>query len=227
MLFTGSEARHMLTVLRTQENQVIRLFDGDGRDGLFVVKDASNRKAVLEAQQLDQHPRVNSGLTVAVGWGKSKRRKYLFEKAVELRADGIAFWTAKRSQGRMPEHPKESWREKILQAAKQCGNPYLPQLTTLDGGLSGLMAFAETFDTCFLAWESKDVATVLAPDSLGVGKSLIVIGPEGGLEDEEAARLIDFGFLPVTLGDSILRWETAAMYCLSLGWYARQVSDET
>lgn len=221
-LIKGSEARHMLTVLRTEEEQTVRLFDAAGRDGLFRVKEISNKRAVLEAIQLNQYPKPDGGVTLAIGWGKSKRRSYLFEKAVELKAEGIAFWSARRSQGQLPPAPKDSWRDKCLQAAKQCGNPYLPQLSTITGGIQGLAAFALNFDQCYLAWESKDASTALKPADLATGRSLVIIGPEGGLDEKEAGKLIENGISPVTLGDSILRWETAATYCLSLGWFAMQ-----
>lgn len=221
-LLKGNEARHMLTVLRTEAEQTVRLFDGQGRDGLFRVKEITNKRALLEAMQLNQYPKPKASVTLAIGWGKSKRRNYLFEKIVELKGDGVAFWNARRSQGHLPDSPKESWQEKCLQAAKQCGNPYLPTLSTISGGVSELIAFAQDFDQCFLAWESKEATAPLGPTDLAKGRSLVVIGPEGGLDDHEASKLIESGATPVTLGDSILRWETAATYTLSLSWFARQ-----
>jgi len=221
-LLKGNEARHMLTVLRTEAEQTVRLFDGQGKDGLFRVKEITNKRVLLEAMQLNQYPKPESGVTLAIGWGKSKRRNYLFEKLVELKGGGVAFWNARRSQGHLPEIPKESWQEKCLQAAKQCGNPYLPTLTTLPGGISELITFAQDFDHCYLAWESKEATAALCPTDLSAGKSLVIIGPEGGVDDKEAAKLIESGAIPVTLGDSILRWETAATYTLSLSWFSRQ-----
>ncbi|QJB57717.1 RsmE family RNA methyltransferase [Pseudodesulfovibrio sp. zrk46] len=223
VLFKGNEARHMLTVLRTETGQTVRLFDGEGCEGLFLVKEIDNKRALLEALQINELQRPETGVTLAIGWGKSKRRNYLFEKAVELRASGIAFWDARRSQGKIPDQPKDTWREKCLQAAKQCGNPYIPELITL-GDISELVAFAQSFDHCYIAWESEKATTPLAPVHMRSGKCLVVIGPEGGMEDKEAGLLLDTGFEPVTLGDSILRWETAAAYCLSLSWFARQES---
>ena len=218
----GNEARHMLIVLRTEAEQTVRLFDGQGQDGLFRVKEISKDRALLEALQINYYPAPESGITLAIGWGKSKRRNYLLEKAVELKGLGIAFWSARRSQGQTPELPKEPWHDKCVQAAKQCGNPYLPVLTTLPGGIKSLLEFSQDFDHCYLAWESDEADSVLTPANLRGGKSLVVIGPEGGLDEKEAQALIGGGFSPVTLGNSILRWETAATYCLSLGWFAQQ-----
>lgn len=220
--FSGAEAHHMLAVLRTAPDQTVRLFDGLGRVGLFTVQKSDRNTALLEAVSLESHPEQDTGVTLAIGWGKSKRRDYLFEKLVELRGLGVAFWPAARSQGQMPGTSKESWRDKCVQAAKQCGNPLLPTITVLPAGLAGLLDFARGFDRCYVAWESDEAHRPLTPADLSCGTSLIVIGPEGGLDHDEALALLEGGFVPVTLGQSILRWETAATYCLSLGWFARQ-----
>ncbi|MBG0789960.1 MAG: 16S rRNA (uracil(1498)-N(3))-methyltransferase [Desulfovibrionaceae bacterium] len=218
----GAEARHMGTVLRTEAGRAVRLFDGTGRTGLFTVEDIAKNRARLVADSLDIHPAPVSGLTLAIGWCKSKRRDYLFEKTVELKGIGLIFWQAARSQGRVPDSPKDTWMDKCVQAAKQCGNPHLPVLGTLPGGADELIERAAGFDQCLLAWESEDISTPLAPSALSKGRTLVVIGPEGGFDRLEAEKLAGAGFAPVTLGDSILRWETAAAYCLSLGFYSGQ-----
>ncbi|CCH47948.1 RsmE family RNA methyltransferase [Pseudodesulfovibrio piezophilus] len=223
-MLVGNEARHMITVLRTETEQIVRLFDGNGQDGLFRVIQIAPKQVILEALELSHHQTSDLHVTLAIGWGKSKRRNYLFEKTVELRGNGIAFWDARRSQGHPPKKTKDAWREKCLQAAKQCGSPFVPTLSTLQNGIKGLIAYAADFDQCYLAWEATEVNESLKPSSFIRGKNLIVIGPEGGLEDEEAQKLIESDFKTVTLGDSILRWETAALYCLSIASLARQDS---
>jgi 16S rRNA (uracil1498-N3)-methyltransferase len=221
VILSGDEARHMITVLRTESEQTVRLFDGKGQTGLFSVVEATKKQATLSVLELKEQQRPTTGITLAIGWGKSKRRNYLFEKVVEMQGDGVVFWEAHRSQGHMPKLPKDTWNDKCVQAAKQCGNPYLPELVTV-GALDDLIRYSADFKNRFLAWESNKATQALSPEVLQDGNSLIVIGPEGGLESKEAERLITDGFIPVTLGNSILRWETAATYCLSLAFYARQ-----
>lgn len=218
----GPEARHMTTVLRTETGREVRLFDGMGRSGLFTVREIGKSRALLETVDLDETPAPSSGLTLAIGWGKSKRRAYLFEKTVELKGAGLIFWQAARSQRRVPAEPKETWLDKCVQAAKQCGNPHLPVLETAPGGIDTLIDRGAGFDHCYLAWESEEISAPLTPSALSKGRTLVVIGPEGGFDRREAVRLAGAGFGPVTLGDSILRWETAATYCLSLAFLSGQ-----
>lgn len=217
----GPEARHMGTVLRTEKGRKVRLFDGRGRSGLFMVLESKKTSALLETVNLEEAPLPASGLTLAIGWGKSKRRNYLFEKTVELKGAGLIFWQAARSQGHVPAEPKDTWTDKCIQAAKQCGNPVLPNLESLES-IDALISRSEDFDQCLIAWESSEISTPLSPSMLFKGRTLIVIGPEGGFDRQEAERLIQSGFTPVTLGDSILRWETAATYCLGLAFYSGQ-----
>jgi 16S rRNA (uracil1498-N3)-methyltransferase len=219
---SGPEARHMSTILRTEKSQTVRLFDGRGRDGLFTVRDIARNRAELAAVELAEHPAPEGGLTLAVGWGKSKRRDYLLEKTVELQGAGLIFWQAVRSQGTLPEGPKATWTEKFVQAAKQCGAVHLPGLDTVSGGVDGLLSRAGDYDRCYLAWEAEEATAPLSPGMLSKGRTLVVIGPEGGFDPAEADRLIRAGVGPVTLGPSILRWETAAVYCLSLAMFGAQ-----
>lgn len=218
---SGSEARHMGTILRTAPDQTVRLFDGRGRDGLFTVLAVHRNRAELKAVELAVHPAPQEGTTLAIGWGKSKRRDYLLEKVVELGGDGVIFWQAAHSQGNLPDEPKEAWTEKFVQAAKQCGAVHLPFLDSASGP-AALIEMARDFDHCYLAWEAKEAATPLSPALLSKGRTLVVIGPEGGFAPDEVRAFLDAGFTPVTLGSSILRWETAAAYCLSLAMYGKQ-----
>ena len=66
----------------------------------------------------------------------------------------------------------------------------------------------------------------LTPDTLGQpGRTLCVVGPEGGFTAQEVEKLTAAGFLPATLGERVLRWETAAVLCLGLHWWKRQLPN--
>lgn len=221
VVIEGAEAKHMVSVLRTLPDDTVRLFDGQGNDGLFTVLATSKRRVSLETIELRKTQPPAVGLSVAIAWGKSKRRNYFLEKTVELQGFEVLFWEAQRSQGHMPKAAKDSWIDKCVQAAKQCGNPFIPQIRMM-GDMNDLLSVASQYDNCFMAWEGQSVDTPLSPTLLQQGKSLVVIGPEGGLDEKEVHLFIEANFKPVSLGNSILRWETAATYCLSLAHCARQ-----
>ncbi len=217
----GSEAHHLVRVLRHQPGDTVRLFDGCGLEGIFTVIRTGKKEVELEQNSSKTHPAPSSPLTLALGWNRSSRREWLLEKSVELGSGALLFWQASHSQGRIPLKPKDKWKDKLIQAAKQCANPWLPALSCASG-IDELLTLGSGFEQKLLLWESSQATTLLAPEMLAQGKTIAVIGPEGGLDKAEAKALIAGGFMPVTLGSSILRWETAALHCLSLSFFARQ-----
>lgn len=221
-LLRGQEARHLLGVLRARPGETVRLFDGRGRYGLFELVEAEG-KSVARLRPLEEflEPAPQSGVTLALGWNKASRRDWLLEKAVELGALGLVFWQAARSQGDMPREPKDGWTDKCVQAAKQCGSSWLPDITIVEGGVDGLARVAADFTGCYVLYEGAPQTALLDPARLAAGRSLLVLGPEGGLDEREAAQLAEAGFAWASLGPLPLRWETAALSCLALAHHAR------
>lgn len=219
----GGEARHLLTVLRGAPGTQVRLFDGRGRDGLFVVTETGKRHAVITPVELRHAPRIVKGMTLAVGFSKASRRDWLLEKAVELGAEGVAFWQARRSQGRVPDSPKEGWTDTMVAAAKQCGASWLPQLSVLPDGVQALAELGASFTSRVLLWENEEDAVLTQADL--AGRTLAVVGPEGGFDDEEAEALRAAGFASRHLGSTTLRLETAALLVLGLHYHARALAS--
>ena len=218
----GQEARHLLGVLRARVGETVRLFDGCGRHGLFELVETSGRSAArLRPLEEFLEPEPRDGVTLALGWNKASRRDWLLEKGVELGARGIVFWLAARSQGDMPGAPKESWTDKCVQAAKQCGSAWLPDIAMIEGGVDGLVRVAADFDECYVLYEGAPASALLDPARLARGRVLLALGPEGGLEEREVAKLQEGGFAWASLGPLPLRWETAALSCLALAHHAR------
>lgn len=219
----GTEARHLVAVLRVKSGESVRLLDGEGREGIFTILETAKQRVVLKAEEITRHPKPASLATLAIGHGRNLRRSWLLEKAVELEAGGIWFWQAARSQGKVPEEGKDTWFAQMAAGAKQSKNPWLPELRTLPGGVQDLLAAKTNFDKTYLLWEGDTKGAVLTREDISpTGDALFVLGPEGGFTDKEVADLVDGGFLPVSLGGRVLRWETAALLCLGLTWWARQ-----
>jgi len=218
----GEEAHHLSRVLRAKSGDTIRLFDGKGRSGLFRIGEIGKKTARLELLSESITPAPSCPLTLAVGWSKGVRRGFLLEKAVELGAAAIWFWQGVRSQGDVPEEGKEGWDRQLVAAAKQCGAAWLPEIRTFSRPLDVVRA-AEGFGSRVLCWEQEQ-GSLIHPASLthDLG-SIAVLGPEGGLEAKEAELFQEHSFAPVSLGPNILRFETAAVFVLSLHlWAAHQ-----
>ncbi len=224
----GPEAAHLLKVLRARIGERVRLFDGRGREGIFVLARADKRQAWLTPEHITVHERPRDRVCLALGWNKAGRRDLILEKAVELQAGAMVFWQAERSQGDLPDTPKPGWTATMIQAAKQCGNPWLPEIILAPGGWPDLVRLGAAFDRRVLLWESAGRDAVLSlPDLAAPGGCLAVFGPEGGLAGTEVDGLLDHGFQAASLGPSILRWETAALAVLSLAFWAGQTPGRT
>lgn len=221
---TGAEARHLVTVLRVKPGERIRLLDGEGLEGLFTVTETGKHRVVLRLEESIRHERPVGQATLAIGYGRGLRRGWLLEKAVELEAGGVWFWQADRSQGKVPEESKETWFAQMTAGAKQSNNPWLPELRTLPRGVTELIERRNDFDRACVLWEGDTKGALLRPEDFApTGENLFVLGPEGGFTGREIAALTDAGFAAVSLGNRVLRWETAALLCLGLAWWARQV----
>jgi len=212
----GKEARHITKVLRLASGAALRLLDGVGREGVFRIADVGKDhvKLVLLAEKI--HPAPVCRAILAVAWSKAVRCGFFLEKAVELGAAEIWCWQARRSQGRMPDDVREHWGGQLVAGLKQCGNPYLPLVRVFSGGACELAAHAPENPRILLR-EPGEFCPMLSLDQLGRhGNTVYVVGPEGGLDLQEAEMLIKAGYAPASLGERPLRWETAAIMCLSL-----------
>lgn len=217
----GTEATHAVRVLRLAPGDSLRLIDGAGRTGLCrIERVGKNRLHLLLIEERLVSPPATR-LHLAPAFSKSARRGYLIEKAAELGAFGLIFWKAARSQGDMPDAPKDSWLAQATAGAKQSASAYVPRLDTAPS-LAALIARAESFDARFVALEPAYGATTPTPGDLSrPGDVVLVLGPEGGLTPGEAETLLQAGFAPLSLGPSVLRLETAALAALSLWHWAR------
>lgn len=223
---SGPEARHLSQVLRTPTGARVRLFDGQGREGFFTVASVDRRSAGLEPQELPPVQPRPAGPILALAWNRASgkgvrgRRTMLLEKATELGAAGVVMFQAERSQGNAPDEPKPTWRETCIAAAKQCGALWLPELS-VSPGVDGLLTRFGSAAPKVLLWEDARQETMLTARDLP-GNPLLIIGPEGGLTPDEARKFQEAGFITRSLGPSVLRWETAALYVLFLAHNAQQ-----
>lgn len=219
----GQEAHHLAKVLRLKAGAEVRLFDGQGRQGLFAVENVSKSSVALQMRSESRTPRSEARCTLAAGFSKALRRGWFLEKAVELEASALWFWQGDYSQAALPDVEKDSWRASLIAGAKQCEAAWLPEFAMVQDGVRGLAGRKEGFDRSYLLYEGDTGGRLLRTEDLASpGEILLVVGPEGGFSPREVGLLTDAGVTPVSLGDRILRWETAAILTLGLAWWARQ-----
>jgi 16S rRNA (uracil1498-N3)-methyltransferase len=116
----------------------------------------------------------------------------------------------------------DKWRTAAIEAAKQCGNPWLPEITPLQK-FSDFVAGAQEYELKLVAslhagttTLKKALATYAAKHGHTPRTAVWLVGPEGDFSPTEMTAAITAGFAPVTLGPLVLRSDTAAIYALSI-----------
>lgn len=215
------EARHLAQVLRLGVGEKVRVLDGEGRVGICTIASVRKNCVTLELESESFVPQHPAQAIMALAWSKAVRRGFFMEKAVELGVHAIWLWNADHSQGRMPAEVKESWFGQLVAGAKQCNNAWVPQVETLTGGVDQVVTAQA--DRRILLLEHQNTVPMLSAQEAGLaGKTVYVIGPEGGFSARELDVFSQGGFQAASLGNRILRCETAAMLCLGLHWWLAQ-----
>ncbi|MBQ7738848.1 MAG: 16S rRNA (uracil(1498)-N(3))-methyltransferase [Desulfovibrionaceae bacterium] len=221
VLLEGQEAFHLHHVLRIREGSTVMLLDGCGRSGLFTVLNIYTKAVRLKQQSVNIHERPKSLPIMALALSKAVRRGFFMEKAAELGAAAVWLWMGANSQGKVNNNLGLTCQRQIIAGAKQCQNPWFPDVRIFPNGITDLIAAASNIPQRILPWELEDSSQMLPIDALGCpGPTIYVIGPEGGFSNEELKLLDDAKFTKVSLGNRILRCETAAVLCLGLHFWA-------
>lgn len=224
LILEGPEAHHLLRVLRMKVGEDLILLDGQGREALCRIASSTKHTVDLSILKETQHPHPASRVILAAGWGKAARRGWILEKAVELEAAALWFWQAERSQFPVPDDIRATWQAQLIAGAKQCRNPWVPELRTLPGGVRELISASVDIPHKQMLVESEySHDAMLDHTRLALpGDTLCIVGPEGGFSPAEVAILQKANFEPLSMGTRILRWETAALMALGLHWWKRQ-----
>ncbi len=201
---------HLVKVLRLKSGDLLQLFNGDGRDYQARLTEVEKRrsKAVIELRTERQN---ESPLKISIGQGLSRgeRMDWAIQKATELGVHHITPLFTERSEVRLSAERQvkrsKHWQQVAISACEQSFRATLP---TIDepGSLSEWISSVDA-----------DLKLVLHPHTtpLVLGEIekpssvALLIGPEGGLEEQEVQEAIDQGFHPWLLGPRVLRTETA------------------
>jgi len=217
----GPELDHLRKVLRLGPGDSIIVFDDAGWEHEAVIRSLSAQAAeidVLRSFQVERESPLQ--LTLAVGLTKGEKMDFVVEKATELGAQAIvpfvSAYTVPKLDQRKIEKRGERWQKIALAAAKQCGRTRIPEIFPLINFENMVQQTAGPLNLLF--WEKEAHQTLKQvhatdPDARSI---FLVIGPEGGLSDQEADLAQQHGFKAIRLGRRILRAETAAVTAASL-----------
>jgi 16S rRNA (uracil1498-N3)-methyltransferase len=216
----GSEAvldkdvhHHLLKVLRFPIGSMITLFNGDGYD--YVAKIVSvNRICKVEVNTREKNNSESSlDLTLAQGIAKGEKMDFLIQKAVELGVNRIVPLQTERCvvrlKGEKIAKRIEHWQKIANHACAQSGRAVVVEVDT-QKTLSELLS-VKVSNGFVLHHQATNTLSNIKPTS----KATILIGPEGGLSEQEIELANGAGFQSVLLGKRILRTETASLAAIA------------
>ncbi len=223
---SGAEAHHAGDVLRMKRGDRAVLFNGRGREITAEIVDLSGDEVHFRRLQETETPPFRCRITLGQAVAKGKNMDLIVQKAVEIGAAEIAPLISERTivdlDKKEAEQKKAKWQQIAIEAAKQCGQNWLPPVNA-PRKLKDFFSDAGNFDLRLIG--------SLQPDAIHLKKILgdytdqhrdrpksvlMLVGPEGDFTPAELALAKTHGCLPITLGPIILRVETAAIYCLSV-----------
>ncbi len=216
---TGPEAHHAATVRRTRVGEQLLL--GDGRGGLAGCEVVEVGKELLSLRILTrrQVPVPRPRVTLAQALAKGDRAELAVEMATEAGVDEVLPWRAARCVARWDDGPRGAkalgrWRSTVLAAAKQSRRAWIPEVGEPVGtrDLAGRCADA---GVALVLHEAADTPLADLSEELRDSEEvLLVVGPEGGISEEELLTLRESGARTVRLGPDVLRTSTAAAVAL-------------
>ncbi|MEP7070753.1 MAG: RsmE family RNA methyltransferase [Verrucomicrobiota bacterium] len=229
LILGRAETHHARTVLRLQPGASVLVFDGEGREVTGEVVSLEREKTRIRPVQESLTPPSSCHITLAQAVPKGRQMDLIIQKGVELGVSVMVPLITARTIVQADERKSEKWRQLAIEAAKQCGQKWLPRI-------QAPQSVAEYFRTN----PAHDLRLVgsLGTDAISLknvltaqlragrkrpGNVLICIGPEGDFTPEELQLAQDHACIPVSFGPIVLRVETASIYCLSVLSY--ELSD--
>lgn len=216
-----NEARHVAKVLRLQKGNSIEVCNGSGRVYTGQILQAGKSEvSVLIIGERESHSEPKTEVWLFQGLSKGTKMDLVIQKSVELGVCGIVpvetdFSVVKIDEG---DSKSQRWRKIAWEAAKQCKRAVVPEVLPPMPFWKAVQKL-RTYEKALLAYE-KEEKVGIKHALMGSYRSCgIMIGPEGGFSPKEIASLEGTGIQTVSLGNRILRTETAAVSCLSVIMY--------
>lgn len=217
------EAHYAAQVLRAGPGDPIEVFDGEGRIASAVLTRCGRREAAVSLGRIRRVDPPRPAVHLLQALPKAQKMEWIIQKGAEL---GMARLTPLATRhavvqldaGRAGKRLAR-WRDIALNAVRQCGRAWLPRIAPVQHPADALSAAVrpEILLLADLRAGARNLRETLAearradPASIG-----ILIGPEGDFAAEELATFDEAGALAVSLGSTVLRTETAALYALGV-----------
>lgn len=227
----GAEARHAGIVQRRRVGEAVDVVDGAGVRLRCVIADVEPGALGLEVRERVVEPVPAVRVVLVQALAKGDRDELAIEAATEVGVDAVVPWQAQRSvvvwRGDRAARSRAKWLATVRAATKQARRAWLPEVAeaVTTAGLAALVARTVGDGGTALVLHEAAQAPIAGATLPSAGDVLLVVGPEGGIDDAELTELCAAGAVPVRLGPHVLRTSTAgpvaaALVCERLGRWA-------
>ena len=213
-LTDAGQFHHLKDVLRLKAGDNVAVFDGEGNEFAGVIESIEKKRAMIKVAAVNRGMRDKISLTIACAVPKGDRMDDVIDQLTQLGvARIIPMWT-ERVVVKLDEAKKAArfkrWRTIAQSAAEQSQRINLPTIMPVTP-MADVVTGSQDYDLKLiphLTGERRPIKDALTGDAKRI---IVLIGPEGDFTPEEVQKALDAGFIPVSLGDTVLRVATAAV----------------
>jgi len=213
VVLRGPDARHATTVARVRAGERLRLGDGNGLVVHGTVSAVEGGEVRLAVELVEHIGASEPRLVLVQALAKGDRDELAVQAATELGVDAVIPWQAARSVSRWSDDKarkgRERWAAIVREASKQSLRARIPSVDALASTRDLATRAADGAVVLVLDPLAEHPLSALTAHELGHGDVLLVVGPEGGIADDEFAALTSAGARRVRLGATVLRTSTA------------------
>ena len=213
-ILEDEEAHHAIKVLRLNTGEIIKISDGVGNWVSGPIVEIAKKELFISITERGEIQAVKPELVLVQAIIKSDRNKEMLELAVEAGVDRIIPWQSERSISKWQSDSEQKWQIGIKQSCKQARQIKLPQLMQVMSTADVITSISEGgFGVVFHEVASTKFSELIIPNSQS--SVYLVIGPEGGISEQELLSFQNNGSKVVRLGDTVLRSAHAGFAALS------------
>jgi 16S rRNA (uracil1498-N3)-methyltransferase len=213
--FDSEESKHLTRVLRKKNGDLVSVTNGEGKLFDFIITDANPKKTKLSVQKVTEIPEDEFYIHLAIAPTKSPdRMEWMIEKITEIGFHELSLIQTSNSERSFLK--TDRLQKKIISACKQSLKYRIPKLNPIQSLKELIESNKQLENQRFIAYVDENHQNHFMDVAKAKGNYLILIGPEGDFSEEEIQIAIKENFLPVSLGKSRLRTETAGLVAVDI-----------
>jgi len=218
LILETSDIHHIKNVMRNQIGDKIECIYNEDLYICEIINLTSPKVKILEKIENNNNNNKHE-IAIAIALVKEQKMDLILQKLKELGIDKIIPVSMERSIVKLDDkkfaHKKERWEKILKEAAEQSKRTSIPEITNIHT-IKQLQNLGYEKKYICSTRNQKNLVNNYLQNKDDCAKMIFVIGPEGGIAPKEEDLLEEYGYMPVTLGNRIMRVETAAIYIASI-----------